>query len=123
MLLHGAAAQVFNALGGNTWSSLAKLRACIGDVAQDADNPLLEAEMKRQQGGKETGEVYILPTIRINNGQYRGKLSYTEVRARARMHPLHAHACTARPPPGIACADVVGLAGSWATCKATLIVR
>ena len=25
------------------------------------------------------GEVYILPTIRINGGQYRGKLSYTEV--------------------------------------------
>lgn len=25
------------------------------------------------------GEVYILPTIRINAGQYRGKLSYTEV--------------------------------------------
>ena len=24
-------------------------------------------------------QVYILPTIRINNGQYRGKLSYTEV--------------------------------------------
>ena len=23
--------------------------------------------------------MYILPTIRINNGQYRGKLSYTEV--------------------------------------------
>jgi hypothetical protein len=25
------------------------------------------------------GEVYILPTVRINNGQYRGKLSYVEV--------------------------------------------
>ncbi len=25
------------------------------------------------------GEVYILPTIRINTGQYRGKLSYYEV--------------------------------------------
>ena len=24
-------------------------------------------------------QVYILPTIRINDGQYRGKLSYTEV--------------------------------------------
>ena len=27
----------------------------------------------------QTGEVYILPTIRINGGQYRGKLSYKEV--------------------------------------------
>ena len=26
-----------------------------------------------------TLQVYILPTIRINDGQYRGKLSYTEV--------------------------------------------
>lgn len=25
------------------------------------------------------GEVYILPTIRINNAQYRGKLAYYEV--------------------------------------------
>ncbi len=49
--------QVFNELDGNTWSSLAKLRACIGDVDADADNPLLESEMKRQRGNSETGEV------------------------------------------------------------------
>ncbi|EIE18502.1 hypothetical protein COCSUDRAFT_49231 [Coccomyxa subellipsoidea C-169] len=73
------AERVFNELEGNTWSSLAKLRACIGDVAADADNALLESEMKRQRGNSDTGEVYILPTIRINDGQYRGKLSYTEV--------------------------------------------
>ena len=35
--------------------------------------------MARQRGGGATGEVYILPTIRINDGQYRGKLAYTEV--------------------------------------------
>lgn len=49
--------QVFNELEGNTWSSLAKLRACIGDVASDVDNPLLETEMKRQRGSADTGEV------------------------------------------------------------------
>lgn len=119
---------MFNELEGNTWSSLAKLRTCIGDVAADVDNALLESEMKRQRGNSDTGEVqrcllspgcdffelflhwsthdgglwssyffvfakdkflirlfctlrqvYILPTIRINDGQYRGKLSYTEV--------------------------------------------
>ena len=48
---------MFNALQGNTWSSLAKLRSCIGDVDGDADNALMEAEMKRQRGNTETGEV------------------------------------------------------------------
>ncbi|CAK0785896.1 hypothetical protein CVIRNUC_009109 [Coccomyxa viridis] len=73
------AERVFNELQGNTWSSLAQLRSCIGDVDGDADNVLMEDEMRRQRGNTETGEVYILPTIRINDGQYRGKLSYTEV--------------------------------------------
>jgi len=49
--------QVFNELEGNTWSSLAQLRSCIGDVDGDADNALMEAEMKRQRGNTETGEV------------------------------------------------------------------
>ena len=33
----------------------------------------------RQLRGARILQVYILPTIRINDGQYRGKLSYTEV--------------------------------------------
>lgn len=32
-----------------------------------------------QVGSDSVGEVYILPTIRINNAQYRGKLAYYEV--------------------------------------------
>ena len=48
---------MFNELQGNTWSSLAKLRSCIGDVDGDADNALMEAEMKRQRGNTDTGEV------------------------------------------------------------------
>ena len=49
--------QVFNELQGNTWSSLAQLRSCIGDVDGDADNTLMEEEMRRQRGNTETGEV------------------------------------------------------------------
>ena len=55
--------QVFNQLGGNTWSSLAKLRGCIGDVDADVDNALMEAEMKRQRGNSDTGEVRSLSLL------------------------------------------------------------
>ena len=48
---------MFNELHGNEWSSLSALRECIGDVTQDADNPLMEVEMKRQRGGGDTGEA------------------------------------------------------------------
>ena len=51
------AAQVFNELHGNEWSSLSALRECVGDVLLDADNPLMEVEMKRQRGGGDTGEA------------------------------------------------------------------
>ena len=54
------ALQVFNELQGNTWSSLAQLRSCIGDVDGDADNVLMEDEMRRQRGNTETGEVWKL---------------------------------------------------------------
>ena len=54
------ALQVFNELQGNTWSSLAQLRSCIGDVDGDADNVLMEDEMRRQRGNTETGEVRAL---------------------------------------------------------------
>jgi hypothetical protein len=71
---------VFAAVGGGKdWGSLADLHACVGDVRADADNALMEAEMARQRGGGDTGEVYILPTLRINRRQYRGKLAYADV--------------------------------------------
>ncbi|KAK9804195.1 hypothetical protein WJX72_000406 [[Myrmecia] bisecta] len=73
------AERVFTELNGNQWSSLDKLRQCIGDINADAENAIMEAEMKSQKGDASTGEVYILPTIRINDGQYRGKLAYSEV--------------------------------------------
>ena len=44
-------------VGGSTWSSLASLRACIGDIDANVANPIFEAEMARQRGDEETGEV------------------------------------------------------------------
>ena len=74
------AERIFGAVGGGKdWGSLADLHACVGDVRADADNALMEAEMARQRGGGDTGEVYILPTLRINKRQYRGKLAYADV--------------------------------------------
>ena len=35
--------------------------------------------MQSQRGSSQEGEVFILPTVRINHGQYRGKLAYSEV--------------------------------------------
>ena len=53
---------MFNELHGNEWSSLSALRECVGDVLLDADNPLMEVEMKRQRGGGDTGEArYPIP--------------------------------------------------------------
>lgn len=73
------AERVFTELNGDSWSSLSALRSCIGDIQEDRDNSIMEAEMASQRGDADTGEVFILPTIRINNGQYRGKLAYAEV--------------------------------------------
>lgn len=73
------AEQVFSEVNGDEWTSLQAWRDCMGDPSEDHENPLMEEEMKRQRGGGSTGEVYILPTIRINEGQYRGKLAYHEV--------------------------------------------
>lgn len=73
------AEKVFTDIGGEHWSSLGALRKCIGDPDSDRPSDILDKEMIGQRGDDKTGEVYILPTIRINGGQYRGKLSYTEV--------------------------------------------
>ena len=78
---YGAACgeRVFADVGGREWSSLEELRGCVGDVHKDEANPMLESEMARQRGGGGAGEVFILPTIRINGRQYRGRLAYDDV--------------------------------------------
>jgi hypothetical protein len=73
------AEQVFNELNTDNWSTVDELRSCIGDINADTRNDRMEAEMESQWGNQDVGEVYILPTIRINDGQYRGKIAYEPV--------------------------------------------
>ena len=51
------AERIFQEVGGNQWSSLQALRDCIGDIDANVNNPIFEAEMARQRGDDETGEV------------------------------------------------------------------
>ena len=71
--------QVFASINGDGWGDLAAVRACVGDPAADAPHPVLEAQLAAQAGGGAEGEVFILPTLRINGAQYRGKLGVGEV--------------------------------------------
>ncbi|XP_039033947.1 vacuolar-sorting receptor 1-like isoform X1 [Hibiscus syriacus] len=53
---------------------LNKVDKCIGDTEADVENPVLKAEQDAQIGKGSRGDVTILPTLVINNRQYRGKL-------------------------------------------------
>ncbi|OVA06073.1 EGF-like calcium-binding domain [Macleaya cordata] len=53
---------------------LKKIDQCIGDPDADVENPVLKAEQDAQIGKGSRGDVTILPTLVINNRQYRGKL-------------------------------------------------
>ncbi|RWR79049.1 EGF-like calcium-binding domain-containing protein [Cinnamomum micranthum f. kanehirae] len=53
---------------------LKKIDECIGDPDANAENPVLKAEQDAQIGKDSRGDVTILPTLVINNRQYRGKL-------------------------------------------------
>ncbi|KAM7263589.1 hypothetical protein ACFE04_001272 [Oxalis oulophora] len=53
---------------------LKKVQNCVGDPEADYDNPVLKAEQDAQIGQGSRGDVTILPTLIINNRQYRGKL-------------------------------------------------
>ncbi|PSS17694.1 Vacuolar-sorting receptor 1 like [Actinidia chinensis var. chinensis] len=52
---------------------------CIGDPDTDADNPVLKTEQEAQIGEGSRGDVTILPTLIVNNRQYRGKLEKSAV--------------------------------------------
>ncbi|XP_042045797.1 vacuolar-sorting receptor 1-like [Salvia splendens] len=62
--------QVIKSLGAD----LKKIDKCIGDIEADVDNPVLKAEQEAQIGKGSRGDVTILPTLVVNNRQYRGKL-------------------------------------------------
>ncbi|KAL6843890.1 hypothetical protein ACP4OV_026461 [Aristida adscensionis] len=52
---------------------------CMGDPDADAENDVLRTEQVVQLGHGTRGDVTILPTLVINNVQYRGKLESTAV--------------------------------------------
>ncbi|XP_057477155.1 vacuolar-sorting receptor 1-like [Actinidia eriantha] len=52
---------------------------CVGDPEANVDNPVLKAEQEAQIGKGSRGDVTILPTLVINNRQYRGKLDKSAV--------------------------------------------
>ncbi|CAL5434145.1 unnamed protein product [Camellia sinensis] len=53
---------------------LKKIEKCMGDPNADSDNPVLKEEQDAQVGKGSRGDVTILPTLVVNNRQYRGKL-------------------------------------------------
>ncbi|KAG6744386.1 hypothetical protein POTOM_053106 [Populus tomentosa] len=62
--------QVIQSLGVD----LKKIDKCIGEPEADVENEVLKAEQDTQIGKGSRGDVTILPTLVINNRQYRGKL-------------------------------------------------
>ncbi|KAJ6703306.1 RING FINGER AND PROTEASE ASSOCIATED DOMAIN-CONTAINING [Salix viminalis] len=56
-----------------------KIKKCMGDPEADAENEVLRTEQELQVGRGSRGDVSILPTLVINNVQYRGKLERTAV--------------------------------------------
>ncbi|XP_039050887.1 vacuolar-sorting receptor 1-like [Hibiscus syriacus] len=51
-----------------------KIDSCMGDTEADVENPVLEAEREARIRKGSHGEITIMPTLLINNRQYRGKL-------------------------------------------------
>ncbi|KAL0454310.1 UNVERIFIED_CONTAM: Vacuolar-sorting receptor 3 [Sesamum latifolium] len=51
---------------------LKKIEKCMGDPDADSDNPVLKEEQDAQIGKGSRGDVTILPTLVVNNRQYRG---------------------------------------------------
>ena len=73
------AESVFSELNKDNWGSVEELRRCIGGINDDTPHSVMEEQLASQAGGGSEGEVFILPTLRINGAQYRGKLAVGEV--------------------------------------------
>ncbi|KMT06156.1 hypothetical protein BVRB_7g163250 [Beta vulgaris subsp. vulgaris] len=56
-----------------------KIKKCMGDPEADVENEVLKNEQDKQIGKGSRGDVTILPTLVINDVQYRGKLERTAV--------------------------------------------
>ncbi|KAK8556086.1 hypothetical protein V6N13_070155 [Hibiscus sabdariffa] len=66
----GCADEVIRSLG----IDLDSIDNCIGDTEADVENPVLEAELDAKTGKGVRRDVTMLPTLLINDRQYRGKL-------------------------------------------------
>lgn len=58
--------------------SLARVKACVGDVTSpDTSNAVMEEELSLQsdKNGSGRGAIVLLPTVVINLDQYRGRLT------------------------------------------------
>uniref|UniRef100_A0A7N0T0M4 EGF-like domain-containing protein n=1 Tax=Kalanchoe fedtschenkoi TaxID=63787 RepID=A0A7N0T0M4_KALFE len=53
---------------------LKNIQRCMGDPNANVDNPVLKEEQNAQVGKGSRGDVTILPTLVVNDRQYRGKL-------------------------------------------------
>jgi hypothetical protein len=62
-----------------TGLDLERINKCVGDPEADEENPVLKAEQDAQIGQGSRGDVTILPTLVVNNKQYRGKLEKSAV--------------------------------------------
>ncbi|XAR55734.1 hypothetical protein NMG60_11035919 [Bertholletia excelsa] len=67
--------QVIKSLG----LDIKEIDKCVGDPNADEDNVVLKTEQEAQIGKGSRGDVTILPTLVINNRQYRGKLDKSAV--------------------------------------------
>lgn len=56
-----------------------KIKKCMGNPEADVENEVLKFEQDAQVGRGSRGDVTILPTLVINDVQYRGKLERTSV--------------------------------------------
>ncbi|BAT80217.1 hypothetical protein LR48_Vigan468s004000 [Vigna angularis] len=56
-----------------------KIKKCMGDPEADVENEVLKNEQQVQIGRGSRGDITILPTLVLNNVQYRGKLERTAV--------------------------------------------
>lgn len=64
------AEQVMKSLG----LDVKKVQDCMGDTEADTENTVLKGEQEAQIGQGSRGDVTMLPTLIVNNVQYRGKL-------------------------------------------------
>ncbi|KAE8728121.1 Vacuolar-sorting receptor 1 [Hibiscus syriacus] len=89
---------------------LAKIDDCIGDTVADVENQVLEAELDAKTGRGIREDVTMLPTLLINDRQYRGKLDKGAVlKAICRFSRYHRASNMFKIPSAEECASVPSL--------------